>query len=199
MDQISAEYLAEDPYGWHVEYWNNLFVVGIFRGEDEILMHLRIEIEISNIPEGNLAIKLRRTWSKFRSVIEEQGKLIRSYLGPYLLEEKSLTDEYTKQLFRDVDRMLADKEQKTTADLLRLKSLMSTAFRVGDTETGIDLGERILDLNQRLCKEALSELYREVQHSHSIRHKPGSLWSSSHTLPNSLTTKKYRSRVSHLF
>ena len=130
MDQISAEYLAEDPFGWHVEYWNDLFVVGIFRGEDAILMALRIEIEINNIPEKDLATKVDHTWNKFRSQIEEQGRLISSFLGPsYRLEENMLTDEYAKQLFRDVDRMLADKKQKTRAYLLDKKTMMSNYLR----------------------------------------------------------------------
>ncbi|MCJ1264661.1 hypothetical protein MMC22_004535 [Lobaria immixta] len=161
MDQISAEYLAEDPFGWHVEFWNDLFVVGIFRGEDAILMALRIEIEIISIPDKDLATKVRGTWSRFRSEIEEQGRQISLSLGPsYRLEENSLTDEYAKQLYRDVDRMLADKKQKTRAYLHDLKTVMSTDPKFTYTELGYILRYKLCDLYQKLCDEEISELHR---------------------------------------
>lgn len=113
MDQISAEDLAEDPIGWHMGYWFSLFTVGVFRGEDAILMTLRIEIERGKIPEENIATELRRVWIQRRSFIEGEGKRLVSTFEPlYPFEEMALGNESDKRLFRDCDRMLVGKGQK---------------------------------------------------------------------------------------
>lgn len=100
MDEIDAEHLALNPIGWHMGYWLNLFYTGVFRGEDVMLMALRIEIEINKIPEAEIAAKLNHVWTQRRSFIEEEGQRI--------LEEKSPTHEISKRFSRDVDRMLMD-------------------------------------------------------------------------------------------
>lgn len=58
IDDIDAKHLALNPIGWHMEYWLNLFYTGVFRGEDVMLMALRIEMEISKISEVDIAAKL---------------------------------------------------------------------------------------------------------------------------------------------
>lgn len=152
-----------------MRYWFSLFSVGVFRGGDAILMVLRIEIEICKIPEDNIATELRRIWIERRGFIEGEGKRLVSTLEPlYHFKEVALRNKSDNRLFRDFDRMLVGKGQKTRTYLFHLETLMNTSLEAGNIETAKELRERLRDLCQRLNDEEMFELHQEFDLDHGM-------------------------------
>lgn len=127
MDRSQAFMRAELPLPWHLQYWSNIDVVGVLRGEDEVFMKLMIEAEHENIPEEWIKTALLRDWHRFQIRNNEPNR--RRWV------RRTLEDEQAKKLLRDIDRMLADRYQKARSHLQRVETLMITSLRDGDNET----------------------------------------------------------------
>lgn len=152
MNHLDAAHLALNPIGWHMAYWLNIFYTGVYRGEHVMLMVLRIEYEISKIPDVEIANKLGNVWIQRRSFIEEEGQRI--------LQGKSPRNEISERYFRDVDRMLVDKKEKTRAYLLYLKTLKDTSLQAGNIERASEVCERVRDLYEIFDDETIEEMHR---------------------------------------
>ena len=58
MTHPSTLFLARSPLAWHLEYWLSLTVIGILRGEDPMLMFLRVEIEHVKMTDQEMKSRL---------------------------------------------------------------------------------------------------------------------------------------------
>lgn len=152
MDHLDTAHLAINPIGWHTSYWLNIFYTGVYRGEHVMLMVLRIEYEISKIPELWIGNEVSNVWIQRRSSIEEEGQRI--------LQGKSPRNQISERYFRDVDRMLVNKKEKTRAYLLYLKTLKDTSLQAGNIERASEVCKRVRDLYEIFGDETIEEMHQ---------------------------------------
>lgn len=145
MNRFSAYLLARIPFDWHRDYWVSLGVLGMSRGEDELIMALMIEIEQGKIPDQRIKDELSNTWDEFQRVNREH--ITQRW------QETSADDEALIKLLRDVDRMLVDKFQKARSYLVRHERLMINSLRVGNLEEARHIFERLALIYQKLREE----------------------------------------------
>lgn len=105
MSLLAGFILTSDPVQWHLQYWLNIEVVGVLRGEDITLMAFRVENEIRNIERAQIRDGVHQAWGDFH----------RNNTQRYQLEwqQKTLASQEAQPYLRDIDRMLVNKEQKT--------------------------------------------------------------------------------------
>lgn len=118
MNNVSALLLAENPLAWHLQYWLNLGSVAVVRGEDAMLMALRIKMEHTKITDPALKNQLKHAWSQFQR--DNQVECVRQWTlmtgdgndaQPYLC---------------DLDRMLVGKRREARDYLHRIEPIMTT-------------------------------------------------------------------------
>lgn len=145
MNRFSAFLLARIPFDWHRDYWVSLGVLGMSRGEDELIMALMIEIEQSKIPDQRIRVELSNTWNEFQRV--NRGHIAQRW------QQTSADDEALIKLHRDVDRMLVDKFQKARSYLVRHETRMIHSLRHGNLEEARQIFERLALIYRKLCEE----------------------------------------------
>ncbi|MCJ1267079.1 hypothetical protein MMC22_006964 [Lobaria immixta] len=149
IDENSAALLVAIPIAWHMRYWLNLNTVAILRGEDAMLMSLRIDMEQHNILDHELKSQVLAEWIPHR--IAHQEECLRSW------RQKTLETEEAQPYLRDINRMLVGKERKTRYYLRRMEILMVTSLRVANIETSRGFFEKLSQLYDKLQKEARAD------------------------------------------
>ncbi|MCJ1262884.1 hypothetical protein MMC22_002754 [Lobaria immixta] len=111
IDDIESMILFGVPRMWHMRYWLDIYAIEVLRGEDEMLMSLRINIEQHKIPDQELKSQVQTEWiTELRNRAEDR---LQNW------SEKTLESEEAQPYLRDIDRMLVDKGRKAR-DYLRL-------------------------------------------------------------------------------
>lgn len=141
IDDIESMILFGVPGMWHMRYWLDIYAIEVLRGEDEMLMSLRINIEQHKIPDQELKSQVQTEW------ITELPNRAEERLQNW--SEKTLESEEAQPYLRDIDRMLVDKWRKAR-DYLRLIEI-PMCIRVAN----IDIASIIF--------QKLSLLYRKLQ------------------------------------
>lgn len=123
ISHFSASFLAEDPLAWHMHYWLSLEVVGVMRGEDAMLMALRVEWEQELLLGDGIKIQLLtdNVWPRYRILNRERYE--------QFWAQMTVESEDARWYLRDVDRMLVDKARKTRAKLRRSERMMQAALQ----------------------------------------------------------------------
>lgn len=150
MDRATALQLLEDPLLWYLQYWLNLNIIGIMRGEDELLLALRIEMEQDKYPEPLFRLQIQNNWYRFLQ--DNRLTCIRGWAA--LMGDLS---EEANPYHRDLDRMLVDKGRKTRAHLRRMEMEMNNALRAADVERARLIFEVILGYYKRLQQEEAAD------------------------------------------
>lgn len=117
INQASAMLLAKDPLAWNLQYWLDLGLIGNLRGEDIMLMGLRIEIEYSKTLDPALRIQFQNAWIKYQ--IRNRAERVRYW------SQMTLDSEDAKPYLRDLNTMLVDKGRKTRDYLRSAETAMS--------------------------------------------------------------------------
>ncbi|MCJ1427314.1 hypothetical protein MMC29_005217, partial [Sticta canariensis] len=121
MNQLSAFLRAQNPLDWLRQYWLNIGVVGMLRGEDRDLLVLRIEIEHTKIPDPDFRAEFRNSWRQYR--VDNRDEIKRQWV------ERTLESREARPYHRDIDRMLVNKGPKTRNYLRQMERLMITSLR----------------------------------------------------------------------
>lgn len=146
MDQVTALELIDDPLLWHLKYWLNLNIIGIMRGEDEILLGLRIEIEQDKCPEPLIRLQIQHSW--YHYLQDHKEACIRGWMAMM-----GARGEEAQPYHCDLDRMLVDKGRKTRDHLLRMEVEMNKAIQAADVERTSLLFDIIFRYYRRLQQE----------------------------------------------
>lgn len=152
LDQVSAAALAKDPLAWHLRYWLDLCTVGNLRGEDEILLALRMEIEVNKILDMELHSAFYDAW--FQYVMDNSEESARNWI------QRTLESDEAKRYLRDIDRMLEDKARKTRHYLGHLERLMLTSLQEGDAETAKMFFQKLAPVYPKLLREEAADTAR---------------------------------------
>lgn len=112
MTQDAASTRAQNPLKWHLDYWLNLYVIGVSRDENKCEMAIMIAGEQTSYNiDGNAADSIK----KYINPIEwHDFKEIHSAVYSRYWESKPREDEEYQAYVRDLNRMLEDKEEKLT-------------------------------------------------------------------------------------
>lgn len=156
MDQDLAVFRSEDPIEWHLNYWITLEVIGILHGEDPILMAFRIETEIYNIADRQIRCNVHGQWSEYRATNYEPCL---EYWEPVSGE-----DEEVQPYFRDLDRMLVNKEQKAKDRLRDMEELMISLVRGAQLQQARETLENIGQVYQKLHEEEIADAQANTPH-----------------------------------
>lgn len=151
MDQSSASYLVQSPLAWHLNYWLNLEIIGILRGEDPMLMSLRVQWEQATRLGEDIKTQLLEggAWAEYRRRDREEWE--------WFWAQMTLECEVTKPYLRDVDRMLVNKAQKTRACLRHYELMMLTTLRANSPHRARWSFEQIAVLHQKLHEEETAD------------------------------------------
>lgn len=145
MDQASILLRAEHPLEWHLRYWLNLNVVGTIRGEDILLLCLRVRMEHDKIPDAAFKAQLQAEWRAFQNENKE------SYLRLWM--QRTVRGEEAQPYHRDLDTMLQDKGRKMRDYLLRIEVVTINLLRTGNLVLARRSFERLGLYYQRLLQE----------------------------------------------
>lgn len=174
MSEASASLRAEDPHGWHLQYWLNLYTVelirledtvGIIRDEDRLLLKARIDREHENsTADGSIKTRLRDGWARF--LIAKQDDYFRQWK-----QLKTVKDPEYEAYVRDLDRMLANKVPKMRLYIKAKATLVNKLFQ--DRELSRDrnsaeiheLTDQIIQLTSSLGQEEAREAEARRQRS----------------------------------
>ena len=152
MSLIAGFLLTRDPVEWHLQYWLNIEVVGLLRGEDMILMAVRVQNEIRKIENAQTRDAVDRAWDNFR----------RNNRQNYRMEwlRKSLASSDAQPYLRDIDRMLVNKEQKMRDHIRQLDSDLLNWHRTVQAEMASKVAY-IGQLQLSLAAENLADQERD--------------------------------------
>lgn len=160
---------SDEVLNSHMQYWYDLLFRGVRRGQDAMVMVARIEVEQKEIPD-ELGVEIRREWEKqltdddegaMRSALISSGIRHHEYRTWVMNNERSLENQqqqqvrvhYNERLDRDLDRLLADKEQNMRIHLSHLEGLMIKMLREGRMNKSRSYHERLGKLWSKLRKE----------------------------------------------
>lgn len=143
MNQESASILALDPVEWHLQHWLAIAIIAIMRGEDPVLTVIRIDIEVHKMADTEIKTGIQSGWKKNRL---ENGEQCQRYFSAF-----PKPTEEVNQYLRDIDRMLADKGQKTRDYLEKAEKEMFILIR-----------ERRFD-TARIYSANIARVYRHLQ------------------------------------
>lgn len=149
MTHPSALFLARCPLAWHLEYWLSLTVIGILRGEDAMLMFLRVEIEHSKMADQEMKSRLDDAWNQHLIAHIETHMQLWNLI--------SLESGAAKRYLRDLDRLLVDKGAKARTYLGQMESLMLDDVRAGRVGRAREILEMLGQIYQRLQAEERDE------------------------------------------
>lgn len=152
IDQVSAANLAKDPLLWHLTYWLDLCTVGNLRGEDEILLALRMEMEVDKMLDMELQSAIYDAW--FRFFMDNSEESARNWI------QRTLESDEAKPYLRDIDRMLVDKARKTRQHLGHLERHMLTSLQEGDAEKAKKFFEKLAPVYPKLLREEAADAAR---------------------------------------
>lgn len=142
IDKLSAFHLAYDPLTWHLNYWLSLEVVGVLRGEDPMLMALRVEREMLCLPDQELKAALHTArkphWKTYKEESERHWPRM------------TLWSDECKSLARDINRMLEYKSQKTREYLLYMEILITGPLRAGRVDEAREVFDKHCLIYQKL-------------------------------------------------
>lgn len=149
LNQLSAIRKAQFPVMWHLNYWLNMGIIGIFYGQDSMLMSVRIEIEIEEMPEEHIKIAIRNRWHQYRGANKQEYERIWARL--------TLESEEAKPYLRDIHKMLKNKLIKTKEYLQSAKEGIITCLRAGQMEEATKLFDKLAQLYQKLKDETAAD------------------------------------------
>lgn len=160
MSEASASLRAEDPHGWHLKYWLDIYTVGlirledtagIIRDEDTLLLKARIDREHENsTADESIKTRLRDEWGQF--LIANQDDYLRQWE-----QIKTLKNEEWEAYFRDLDRMLADKGPKMRLYIAAKATLVNKLFQDRNYADIDGLTDQIIQLTSSLGREEARE------------------------------------------
>lgn len=145
INQRSAAFLIHDPLTWHLNYWLNIGVIAILRGEDSVLTTLRIEHEILNMLDLGLSSAVFRAWPQFWSTNSEEGK--RHWA------QKTLESNEAQHYLNDINRMLVNKGQKVRSYLSDRNRLMMDSLEAGKFAAAKDSFNELVFVYRKLREE----------------------------------------------
>ncbi|MCJ1425143.1 hypothetical protein MMC29_003031, partial [Sticta canariensis] len=151
MSLLAGFLLTTDPVSWHLQYWLNIEVVGVLRGEDVTLMAVRVENELRSIERAQIRDGVQRAWGDFHRNNTEK------YLEEWL--HRTLASEEAQPFLRDIDRMLVDKEQKTRDYVAEMELDLVDWHRRAQAEMAEKL-TKISLLYRRLAEENIADQER---------------------------------------
>ncbi|MCJ1463131.1 hypothetical protein MMC07_001736 [Pseudocyphellaria aurata] len=147
LSPASAALLARDPLAWHLQYWLDLGLIGNLRGEDNLLMGVRIEIEYTRTLSPALRAQFQTAWTQYQ--IDHRAERTR-YWSRITLDDSDEARPY----LGDLTTMLADKARKTRAYLRSAETAMVHELEVGKNfERAQVLFDRLARLYPRLQQE----------------------------------------------
>lgn len=154
MNQLSAFLRAQNPLDWLRQYWLNIGIVGMLRGEDPDLLVLRIEIEHTKIADPEFRAEFRNSWRQYR--LDNRYEITRQWL------ERTLESEEALPYHRDIDRMLVNKGPKTRNYLRQMERLMITSLRDQRVEIARGFFDHLSQLYGKLRDEERAEAEARV-------------------------------------
>lgn len=160
IDNFSAAFLAKDPIKWHIQYWFTLFCTAMIRGEDGMLLMLRIEYEQIRTP-GGIGLKVFEAWEEERDPRHERSRTLPWAINRHK-EKIAMSGNKENGFDRDLDRMLADKGWKTRKFLDFMENEMTSATRAGDFETASFLCQNLCKVWPKLRAEEFADGLRAV-------------------------------------
>lgn len=152
MDQASALLLADDPLAWNLQYWLDIGIIAIIRGEDMLLTRVRTEIERGKIPDPALRTQIDDAWGQFQKDNRENCF--------WKWTQMTLQSPEAKPYLRDIDRMLTDKGRKVRCYLERMEKVMLKRLGAADVDGARNFFERLGDAYQRLQQEEAADAAR---------------------------------------
>lgn len=145
MSHSSAYRYARDPLTWLLEYWLAVGSVGVLRGEDRVLMRLRMEMEHEQI-DPSLLDRFRSAWYQYRRANEQASN--------QHWAQMTVQSEEAKWYSRDIDRMLEDKIQKGRVYLGRMENKLLLALRYTRFDEAKVLFQGLVTVYTKLKEEA---------------------------------------------
>lgn len=161
INQFSARWLAQDPVMWHLEYLLNLGEVGTLYGKDSVLMTLKIQIEIMNIPDRELSSAICLRFFDYCTANRAERK--RTW------ERAGLENETAKRYLRDIYKMEVDKLWKMERYLRTREEVMVIAIRAGRFEKAREDFDMIVMLRQKIDEEKKQDEERRERFLDSLR------------------------------
>lgn len=152
IDQASALLLADDPLAWNLQYWLDIAIVAIIRGEDMMLTRVRTEMERDKIPDPALRTKFEDAWSQIQ--LDNRENCFRKWT------QMTLESPEAKPYLRDIDRMLTDKSRKLRDYLTHIEKVMLKQLEAAKIDKARYLFERLGDIYQRLQREEAADTAR---------------------------------------
>lgn len=147
IDEASASFRAQDPHGWLLKYWLNLYSIGISRLEDAWLLAARIHREhITKMAPGMFKDQFQAEWGQF--MVENSAEYYRTWTSKANID----LEEYMAYVV-DLDRMLEQKELKTREYILWMFEEVYSLLRAGDIAGARLLYDSASVLNVRMKEE----------------------------------------------
>lgn len=147
MDEASASFRAQDPYGWLLKYWLNLYTVGISRLEDAWLLAARIHREhITKMAPGMFKDQFQAEWGQF--MVDNSAEYYRTWASKASVDP----EEYMAYVV-DLDRMLEQKELKTREYILGMFEEVYNLLQAGDIAGARLINDNASVLNDRMKEE----------------------------------------------
>lgn len=151
ISEESLVRLVGDPLGWYLQYWLDLNIIGMMRGEDQTLLSIRIMMEQDECPEMLFKVQIRNAWQKYQTAYKELR------IRQWLPLQGDLGDE-AKPFHRDLDRLLVKTKGPKVRDYIRRFEIsMNEKIRATEVDRAKHLFEWLVQINQSLKKEEAAE------------------------------------------
>lgn len=139
--------IMNDPLGWYLQYWLDIHIIGMMRGEDQTLLPIRIVIEQERCPQMLFLFQIRNAWADYERTHKE------ARIGQWMFITGDKADE-AKPYHRDLDRLLVRTKGPDIREYIRrFETGMNDAIRALKVDRAKELYEWLVRINQCLKKE----------------------------------------------
>lgn len=151
ISEESLVLLVGDPLGWYLQYWLDLHIIGMMRGEDQTLLAMRIMMEQDECPEMLFKVQIRNAWQNYQTTYKE------ARIRQWVPLRGDLSDE-AKPFHRDLDRLLVKTKGPKVRDYIRRFEIsMNEKIRATEVDRARHLFDWLVQINQSLMKEEAAE------------------------------------------
>lgn len=157
MTPASAWAQVQNPLVWNLNYWLNLYVIGIMRLQDRRVITARMDREQRNKMTYNMYLEFQSHWYQFKHTYEAGCFRYWEPMYPQNLEYQAYV--------RDLDRMLEFKEEKIGEYLRALTTMWENFRRMNSIDAANNTANLINRIRQGLQQEYLRDAearYAEV-------------------------------------
>ena len=144
----------QNPVEWHLNYWLNVFVVAMMRGENPTLTLVRIEREQSLMDDERVGYHVQSMWLQFRRDHQANVQGIWEQLG--------LEDGNADIIIEDIGSMLVDKERKMMNYLLIKEAEMLHEVRNSRPEQARARSDQLCNIYDHLRVETTADMERRA-------------------------------------